>query len=607
MKVHHELLYQKGFEYYWGLNHRTRDPNRAKKLLEEAAVNDNVAAQYLLKIGFEASSGNARELKEVVEQLKRDAEVRNQFTQFAQCNLGFCYEEGLVVAKNEKNAVELYELAANQNNVWALINLGSCLANARGVGSDIKRAQELYRRAAELGNPWGKNRLGLCYYNAQNYQEAFQWYQSAANQGYHSALYNVGLCYEEGRWVTQNKRHALQYYRRAAREGEVKALEKLASWGDKIYQSAGRSAKANDEKRAVELYLQAAIQGHPKATSKLKRLCKKPPLLVHYLLVVEEREKEYQAKEAQAWLGALQEWNIDLIRQLLDLRVSPRAVCFLIGREEKIIAENRSQLETAGGLFTLAAVKELANKILHSASENGKYELRNIFEGIKTLLSRWQNSELRGQSIHEELNLNAIQNLFMQYINLQFPQNLQSYMKDKIDEQKKAALDKFIKDAEAHVEDLEAIRPLQESARKKSLESKATEEQIRTALRSLLKLREENSKILQDIDLKWLNEHCQEDWRTLMHRIQRIINPHIILSQLEETLRSLQKTTKDLQETITLLLSSGARNINQEPRRNSVAWVWVTRSVTGSPHTTFVSPDTAAEAGADVPEMQLGR
>jgi TPR repeat protein len=44
----------------------------------------------------------------------------------AQCNLGFCYENGTGVRKDPKEAVRLYSLSAEQGDASAQFNLGVC-------------------------------------------------------------------------------------------------------------------------------------------------------------------------------------------------------------------------------------------------------------------------------------------------------------------------------------------------------------------------------------------------------------------------------------------------------------------------------------------------
>ena len=75
--------------------------------------------------------------------------------------------------------------------------------------------------------------MGLCYENgravSQDYVEAVKWYSMAAERGYADAEYRLGICYEEGRGVPINQKKAVQLYTMAAEHGNENALLKLKS------------------------------------------------------------------------------------------------------------------------------------------------------------------------------------------------------------------------------------------------------------------------------------------------------------------------------------------------------------------------------------------
>jgi len=66
--------------------------------------------------------------------------------------LGDRYEEGLGVPKDEKRALELYAMAAEQDDVTAIYNLGSMYGNGQGTERDMTKAKELFMKAATLGH-----------------------------------------------------------------------------------------------------------------------------------------------------------------------------------------------------------------------------------------------------------------------------------------------------------------------------------------------------------------------------------------------------------------------------------------------------------------------
>ncbi len=57
----------------------------------------------------------------------------------------------------------------------------------------------------------------------QDYQQAFAWYQKAAEQGNAGAQNNLGLMYYNGKGVEQDYIKALEWYQKAAEQGDAKA------------------------------------------------------------------------------------------------------------------------------------------------------------------------------------------------------------------------------------------------------------------------------------------------------------------------------------------------------------------------------------------------
>lgn len=61
----------------------------------------------------------------------------------------------------------------------------------------------------------------------QDYGKAVECFRRAVEKGDARALYYLGLCYEEGQGVPQDKEKAIKLYRKAARLGNDEAREKL--------------------------------------------------------------------------------------------------------------------------------------------------------------------------------------------------------------------------------------------------------------------------------------------------------------------------------------------------------------------------------------------
>ncbi|MBR0168943.1 MAG: sel1 repeat family protein, partial [Synergistaceae bacterium] len=78
--------------------------------------------------------------------------------------------------------------------------------------------------------------LGVEYDNGEGVRqekaEAAYWYRKAADQGYASAQYNLGAMYYNGEGVRQDKSEGISWIRKAARQGFELAQSALLQLGE---------------------------------------------------------------------------------------------------------------------------------------------------------------------------------------------------------------------------------------------------------------------------------------------------------------------------------------------------------------------------------------
>ena len=101
-----------------------------------------------------------------------------------------------------------------------------------GGKRDLRKAVSLYRRAAAQGNRNACYNLGL-YYDIgrgvpENRRLSFRWHLKAWQLGDHESQRIVGYRYHEGKGVRRDPERAIFWYRRAARGGDVYAEYNLA-------------------------------------------------------------------------------------------------------------------------------------------------------------------------------------------------------------------------------------------------------------------------------------------------------------------------------------------------------------------------------------------
>ena len=95
----------------------------------------------------------------------KDGDADSQF------NVALMYEQGIGVAKDEKEAVVWYGKSAAQDNSAAQYNLGVLYENGRGTAVDFAKANEWYRKAAVQGDPLAIGNLGMLYIRGQGVKE----------------------------------------------------------------------------------------------------------------------------------------------------------------------------------------------------------------------------------------------------------------------------------------------------------------------------------------------------------------------------------------------------------------------------------------------------
>ena len=97
--------------------------------------------------------------------------------------------------------------------------------------------------------------LGWEAYDNGNYETALKVWKPLANNGHVQAQVNLGIMYDYGRGVTEDKLAAAQWYRAAAQQGNMSAQYNL---GQMYAQGRGLS---KDKKSALKWYTKAAEQG----------------------------------------------------------------------------------------------------------------------------------------------------------------------------------------------------------------------------------------------------------------------------------------------------------------------------------------------------------
>lgn len=137
----------------------------------------------------------------------------------AQYNLGVCFENGLGVTRDLREAAKCYFSAAAAGYADAQYNLGVCYANGIGVREDFAESGRWYIRAAERGHPNAMCMLGLLNEKYGDNPTNTYWYHMAAERGDAVAQRNLGVCYYDGLGVVEDLERSYYWFLLAAGNG----------------------------------------------------------------------------------------------------------------------------------------------------------------------------------------------------------------------------------------------------------------------------------------------------------------------------------------------------------------------------------------------------
>ena len=230
---------------------------RAKSLLLKAA-DKGISAAFVLLGELEAASGDENAAVEFIRNAAALGEPEGLFL------MGNIHATGLgEVPKNEKKAIELWEIAAERGHTKSFVFLGAVFFNGVGVDRDQVKGVEFWRKGHEVGDPESSFMLGKTYREGQgglvkDNRKALELIQHAADNGLSSALLELSRAHLEGfGGLNIDERQALGYLKRAAQKGNVEAMVELAD----AYVD-GDLGVGIDEKSAAFWFQRAAACGY---------------------------------------------------------------------------------------------------------------------------------------------------------------------------------------------------------------------------------------------------------------------------------------------------------------------------------------------------------
>ena len=270
--------------------------------------NDEIKNKLICRIKEEADNGNTRSMKLLADMLY----------------------SGIVIEKNQKEAMEWYEKCSYAHNNLAQYALGIAYRDGIGVQKDIQKSIYWLTCASNHGNNKARVELANIYRKGlgieRNMSEAIHWFEEAAISGDSNAMLQLGLIYRDGlgtdidqdlssKWLSryaiqglinteitfadiikqsysnEKQSEALFWYADAATRGSAKACNNIAvCYRDGI-------ATAPDSIKAAEYFSQSSNMNDPIATYELALLYYKGNG------VNRDLEKAYSLLEKSAYMG----------------------------------------------------------------------------------------------------------------------------------------------------------------------------------------------------------------------------------------------------------------------------------------------------------------
>jgi hypothetical protein len=167
----------------------------------------------------------------------------------------------------DENSLQILIDNANNGDPNDQYNLGKVFADGNVVPQDFNEAFMWFEKAAEQGNTKAQYNLGRMYREGKgvpkDYNEAIKWYTKAAEQGKTYAQYSLGLMYYYGDDIPQDYNEAFKLFSKAAEQGDANAMYKIGF----MYET-GRSVD-KDYEEARGWYKKASVLGDDEANIRL--------------------------------------------------------------------------------------------------------------------------------------------------------------------------------------------------------------------------------------------------------------------------------------------------------------------------------------------------
>ncbi len=167
-------------------------------------------------------------------------------------------------------ALGYFRQAAEQGDALGCAWVGFYYENGFSVEKDETQAREWYEKSAALGNGFGAYARGMIAYNQKDYETAVTYLTRAVECQYTLAGTTLGWMYLVGQGVEIDYQKAKEFYLVAANGGDAEAMHRLGE----VYENHLPDVEQH-ERIAMSWYQQSALLGNYDAMYHMGTLCQK--------------------------------------------------------------------------------------------------------------------------------------------------------------------------------------------------------------------------------------------------------------------------------------------------------------------------------------------
>jgi len=222
------------------------DPSETYDWAKKSADQGSAYGQKVVAICYNRGIGVERDLKQAMKWYRLAA---GQGDAAAAGNLGGLLMSGLVGPPDPAEGMKWLRKGAEAGDSMTQFSLASHFETGQGVTRDLSAALEWARKSARSGNPLGQATvaeilLGIPKINPAESSEAFQAAHQAADQGNAIGQNLLGVCYDRGVGVWRDVKEGAKWYRLAAEQRNPVAAGNLGRLLDSGQLGAPDSAQA---------------------------------------------------------------------------------------------------------------------------------------------------------------------------------------------------------------------------------------------------------------------------------------------------------------------------------------------------------------------------